>query len=79
VSSGAGLGWVSIAQQVWRYVRGALAECKLDRDFLPNMVSTHHVVTTLLPAADGRTLAIRRGSAPGRRTGEMYRLLMLDP
>jgi len=42
-------------------------------------LGTHHVVTTLLPTADGRTLAIRRGSVPDRRVGEIYRHLGLDP
>jgi len=42
-------------------------------------LSTHHVVTTLLPTADGRTLAIRRGSVPDRRVGEIYCHLGLDP
>jgi transposase len=42
-------------------------------------LSTHEVVTTLLPTADGRTLAIRRGSLPDRRVREIYRLLGLDP
>ena len=42
-------------------------------------LGTHQVVTTLLPTADGRTLAIRRGSVPDRRVGEIYRHLGLDP
>ena len=42
-------------------------------------LSTHQVVTTLLPTADGRTLAIRRGSVPDRRVGEIYRHLAMDP
>ena len=42
-------------------------------------LGTHHVVTTLLPTADGKTLAIRRGSVPDRRVGEIYRHLDLDP
>jgi transposase len=42
-------------------------------------LGTHHVVTTLLPTADGKTLAIRRGSVPDRRVGEIYRHLNLDP
>ena len=46
---------------------------------LREQLGTHQVVTTLLPAADGRTLAIRRGSVPDRRAGEIYRLLKLDP
>jgi len=48
-------------------------------EVLREQLSTHQVVTTLLPAADGRTLAIRRGSVPDRRVGEIYRLLKLDP
>lgn len=42
-------------------------------------LSTHQVVTTLLPTADGRTLAIRRGSVPDRKVGEIYRHLHMDP
>jgi transposase len=42
-------------------------------------LSTHHVVTTLLPTPDGKTLAIRKGSVPDRRVGEIYRHLNLDP
>ena len=42
-------------------------------------LGTHQVVTTLLPAADGRTLAIRRGSVPDRKVGEIYRHLNVDP
>ncbi|MDR3669802.1 MAG: IS1634 family transposase [Holophaga sp.] len=42
-------------------------------------LGTHHVVTTLLPTADGKTLAIRRGSVPDRRVWEIYRHLDLDP
>ena len=42
-------------------------------------LSTHQVVTTLLPTADGKTLAIRKGSVPDRRVGEIYRHLDLDP
>jgi hypothetical protein len=42
-------------------------------------LGTHHVVTTLLPTADGKTLAIRRGSVPDGRVGEIYRHLNLDP
>jgi transposase len=42
-------------------------------------LSTHHVVTTLLPTPDGKTLAIRRGSVPDRRVGEIYRHLNVDP
>jgi transposase len=42
-------------------------------------LGTHQVVTTLLPTADGKTLAIRRGSVPDRRVGEIYRHLDLDP
>ena len=42
-------------------------------------LGTHQVVTTLLPAADGRTLAIRRGSVPDRKVGEIYRHLDVDP
>jgi len=42
-------------------------------------LGTHQVVTTLLPAADGRTLAIRRGSVPDRKVGEIYRHLDMDP
>lgn len=42
-------------------------------------LGTHQVVTTLLPTADGRTLAIRRGSVPDRRAGEIYRHLGMDP
>jgi transposase len=42
-------------------------------------LGTHHVVTTLLPTPDGKTLAIRRGSVPDRRVGEIYRHLDLDP
>ena len=33
----------------------------------------------LLPAADGRTLAIRRGSVPDRKVGEIYLHLDVDP
>ena len=40
---------------------------------------THQIATTTLPTADGRTLAIRRGSVPERRPREIYRLLGLDP
>lgn len=40
---------------------------------------THQITTTTLPTADGRTLAIRRGSVPERRPREIYRLLDLDP
>jgi len=40
---------------------------------------THQIATTTLPTADGRTLAIRRGSIPERRPREIYRLLDLDP
>ena len=40
---------------------------------------THQISTVTLPTADGRTLAIRRGSVPDRRTREIYRLLNLDP
>ena len=42
-------------------------------------LSTHHVVTTLLPTAEGKTLAIRRGSVPDRRVGEIYRHLNVNP
>lgn len=42
-------------------------------------LGTHSVVTTLLPTADGRTLAIRKGSVPDRRVGEIYRHLDVDP
>ena len=42
-------------------------------------LSNHHVVTTLLPTVDGKTLAIRRGSVPDRRAGEIYRHLDMDP
>ena len=42
-------------------------------------LGTHHVVTTLLPTADGKTLAIRRGSVSDGRVGEIYRHLNLDP
>jgi len=40
---------------------------------------THQITTTILPTADDRTLAIRRGSVPERRPREIYRLLGLDP
>lgn len=40
---------------------------------------THQVATTTLPTADGRTLAIRRGSVPDRRPKEIYRILGIDP
>lgn len=42
-------------------------------------LGTHQVVTTLLPTADGRTLAIRKGSIPDRRVGEIYRHLGMHP
>lgn len=42
-------------------------------------LATHQVVTTLLPTAEGKTLAIRRGSVPDRRVGEIYRHLGVDP
>jgi transposase len=48
-------------------------------EILREELSTHQVVTTLLPTADGRTLAIRRGSVPDRRVGEIYRHLAMDP
>jgi transposase len=48
-------------------------------EILREELGTHHVVTTLLPTADGKTLAIRRGSVPDRRVGEIYRHLDLDP
>jgi transposase len=41
-------------------------------------LGTHHVLTTLLPTPDGRTLAIRRGSVPDRRVAEIYRHLGMD-
>jgi transposase len=38
-------------------------------------LSTHHVATVVMPTADGRKLAIRRGSIPELRPREIYRLL----
>jgi len=42
-------------------------------------LTTHSVVTTILPTEDGRTLAIRKAGIPDRRVREIYRLLSLDP
>jgi len=39
---------------------------------------THPITTTILPTADDRTLAIRRGSVPERRPREIYRLLGIE-
>jgi transposase len=38
-------------------------------------LSTHHVAIVVMPTADGRKLAIRRGSIPEVRPREIYRLL----
>ena len=38
-------------------------------------LSTHQVATVVMPTADGRKLAIRRGSIPESRPREIYRLL----
>ena len=38
-------------------------------------LSTHHVATVVMPTADGRKIAIRRGSIPEQRPREIYRLL----
>ena len=38
-------------------------------------LSTHHVATVVMPTADGRKLAVRRGSIPEPRPREIYRLL----
>jgi transposase len=38
----------------------------------------HQVVTTILPTADGRTLAIRRGSVPEPRAREIYHHLDMN-
>jgi len=46
---------------------------------LREVLSTHHVVTTLLPTAEGKNLSIRRGSGPGRRVEESYRHLNVNP
>jgi transposase len=40
-------------------------------------LSTHEVATIVLPAADGRTLRIRRGSTPEPRHAEIYRTLQI--
>lgn len=44
-------------------------------------LSTHHIATVVLPTADDRKLAIRKGSIPEARPREIYRLLALpaDP
>jgi len=42
---------------------------------LREQLSTHHVATVVMPTADGRKLAIRRGSIPEQRPREIYRLL----
>ena len=42
---------------------------------LRDELSTHHVATVVMPTADGRKLAIRRGSIPEQRPREIYRLL----
>jgi transposase len=38
-------------------------------------LSTHHVVTVVLPAADGRVLRIRKGTSPEPRHREIYETL----
>jgi transposase len=40
-------------------------------------LSTHKVVTIVLPATDGRTLRIRKGSTPESRHAEIYRTLQI--
>ena len=42
---------------------------------LRHELSTHHVATVVMPTADGRKLAVRRGSIPEPRPREIYRLL----
>ena len=38
-------------------------------------INTHHIATVVLPTAEGRKLAIRKGSIPEARPREIYRLL----
>ena len=46
-----------------------------DLETIRKELSTHHVATVVMPTADGRKLAIRRGSIPEQRPREIYRLL----
>ena len=42
-----------------------------------DQLSTHQVITVVLPATDGRTLRIRQGSTPDAIHRELYRLLQM--
>ena len=44
---------------------------------LREVLSTHHVVTVVLPAADGRVLRIRKGTTPERDHRDIYRVLAI--
>lgn len=57
------------------------AEDHTSWETLRQELSTHHIATVVLPTADGRKLAIRKGSIPEARPREIYRLLALpaDP
>ena len=41
------------------------------------VLCTHHVVTVVLPAADGRVLRIRKGTTPERDHRDIYRVLAI--
>jgi transposase len=42
-------------------------------------LSTHQVITVVLPATDGRTLRIRKSSTPDAMHRELYRILQMPP
>ena len=42
---------------------------------LREQLSTHQVVTIVLPAVDGRVLRIRKGTAPEQEHRDIYRIL----
>ena len=46
---------------------------------LREQLSTHHVVTVVLPATNAQTLRIRKGSTPDAIHREIYRTLKIPP
>ena len=69
-----------LAYHLLTWIRKKLADSGDRRDWkgLRQILSTHSVVTTVLPLADGRVLRIRKASKPDQEQEGIYRALEID-
>ena len=69
-----------LAYHLLTYIRETLRACGETRDWktLRRLLSTHSLVTTVLPLNDGRVLRIRKPSRPDAEQARIYQKLRID-